>query len=370
MIGKVIGGRSFAGTVGYVMKQDAVILDAEGIAPPHVRDMVRDFMDQALLDPRVKNVVGHISLSFSEQDGAKLSDGFMADIAREYMRRMGIENTQYLIVRHHDAPHTHCHIVYNRVRNDGTTVPDSNIWLRNVRVCRELTERHGLYIASGKENVREHRLREPDRTKYEIYNAIRTSLPNCRSWDELERKLARQGIGMELIRNGSSDQIQGVKFSKNNFHFSGSKIDRMFSYSKIDRVIGQAQTQGQRSAADMNKTGTNRYSPQSRHNLLAATERYMSAFAKCFPATFSGSDASGGREINLSTFGVGSLPLPPTDSGIGISAAQLQRQPGETQEQHIARITALVKSVTAAMIAHAEEQKRRQQQIKKPKIRL
>jgi hypothetical protein len=362
MIGKVIGGRSFAGAVGYVMKQDAVILDAEGIATPHVRDMVRDFMDQALLNPRVKNVVGHISLSFSELDGMKLTDGFMADIAREYMKKMGIDGTQYLIVRHHDAPHPHCHIVYNRVRNDGSTVPDSNIRLRNVKVCRELTEKYGLYLASGKENVREHRLREPDKTRYEIYNAIRTTLPDCRSWEELERKLARQGIGMEFKYRSGTGIREGVKFSKNGYSFSGSKVDQTFSYSKIDRVIGQAQMQGKRSAADMSKTDTNRYSPQSGNNLQIATQGYLSAFGRCCRG-------DNGR-IDLSAFGVGSLPLPPMDSSIGISAAQLQRQPGETPEQHIARVTAIINSVAAAMIAHAEEQKRRQQQIKKPKIRL
>ena len=70
MIGKIIAGSSFGGTVGYVMKQDATVLDAEGVTPPEVADMVRDFQDQTMLNPRVKNTVGHISLSFSEQDKA------------------------------------------------------------------------------------------------------------------------------------------------------------------------------------------------------------------------------------------------------------------------------------------------------------
>jgi type IV secretory pathway VirD2 relaxase len=126
MIGKVIGGTSFGGTVGYVMKSDAKILDSEGITPPEVRDMAQDFADQSLLNPRVKNTVGHISLSFSEHDKDKLTDKMMTEIACEYMQKMGITDTQFLIVRHHDAPHPHCHIVYNRVKNDGSTIPDSN----------------------------------------------------------------------------------------------------------------------------------------------------------------------------------------------------------------------------------------------------
>jgi hypothetical protein len=40
----------------------------------------------------------------------------------------------------------------------------------------ELTRKYGLYIANGKENVKRCRLKEPDRTKYEIYDVIKAVL--------------------------------------------------------------------------------------------------------------------------------------------------------------------------------------------------
>ena len=181
MIGKIISCSSFAGTVGYVMKEQSRILAAEGIVPPEVRDMVRDFKDQTLLNPRIKNAVGHISLSFSPKDADKLTDAKMTGIAREYMERMGIRDTQFLLVRHLDQAHPHCHLVYNRVGNNGQTISDKNIKVRNGKVCKELTAKHGLYYAKGKEHVNRDRLREPDKTKYEIYDAIRVSLPGCQS---------------------------------------------------------------------------------------------------------------------------------------------------------------------------------------------
>ena len=88
MIGKIISCSSFAGTVGYVMKEQSRVLAAEGIAPPEIRNMVRDFKDQTLLNPRIKNAVGHISLSFSPKDADKLTDAKMTEIAKEYMERM------------------------------------------------------------------------------------------------------------------------------------------------------------------------------------------------------------------------------------------------------------------------------------------
>ena len=171
MIGKIIAGSSFAGTVGYVMKEQSRILSADGVTPPNVREMVRDFKDQTLLNLRIKNTVGHISLSFSSKDAPRMTDTLMRDIAKEYMQRMGITDTQYLLVRHLDQPHPHCHLVYNRVGNDGQTISDKNIKIRNAKVCRALTEKYGLHLAPGKESVRRERLREP--RKNEVRNIRR-----------------------------------------------------------------------------------------------------------------------------------------------------------------------------------------------------
>mgnify|MGYP001053659893 CR=1 FL=1 len=92
------------------MKKQSHILDAKGVTPPDVREMVQDFNDQTLLNPRIKNAVGHMSLSFSPKDGVRMTDALMLDIAKEYMQRMGITDTQYLLVRHLDQPHPHCHL--------------------------------------------------------------------------------------------------------------------------------------------------------------------------------------------------------------------------------------------------------------------
>ena len=266
MIGKVISGGSFGGTVGYVMKEQSRVLEARGVEPPGVREMVEDFEDQARLNPRLRQNVGHISLSFSPEDAPKLTDERMTQIAREYMQKMGITDTQYLLVRHLDQAHPHCHLVYNRVGNNGQTISDKNIKIRNAKVCRELTEKYGLYLAPGRDDVRRERLREPDRTRYEIYDAIRQELPRCRNWNELQDRLKRHGIETIFKRKGAQGIIEGVKFARNGFVFSGSKVDRAFSFSKLDRHFGQVQ---QRQTALMS-------------GLKAAAGSFRAAFAGLF----------------------------------------------------------------------------------------
>ena len=77
------------------MKEKSRILEAEGIMPPDAKRMAEDFKDQTLLNPRLKNTVGHISLSFSPKDAPRMTDALMTQIAKEYMQKMGITDTQY-----------------------------------------------------------------------------------------------------------------------------------------------------------------------------------------------------------------------------------------------------------------------------------
>lgn len=359
MIGKIIAGTSFAGTVGYVMKEQSRILATDGVTPPNVREMVQDFKDQTLLNPRIKNAVGHISLSFSPKDGVRMTDALMLDIAKEYMQRMGITDTQYLLVRHLDQPHPHCHLVYNRVGNDGQTISDKNIKIRNAKVCRALTEKYGLHLAPGKESVRRERLREPDKTKYEIYDAVKTNLPNCGSWNDLELRLKERGISMRYKYCSATNEKQGVLFSKNGFEFSGSKIDRQFSYSKLNRHFTQTQQQ-------------THYRATLAKGFHAAIDNYRSAYTDLF-GNMSRSGNNSQTDTGSINFGgsIGALPLPPNDSSVRLSAAQLQRKPGESPEEYIARITVLLNNAAEAMAVAAMEQKRKLRERKnKPQMKL
>ncbi len=236
MVAKIVKGKSFKGVVNYVLDKDkqTQLLAAGGVRLKSHESIIRSFIAQAGLNPRVSKTVGHISLDFSAQDKDKLANAKMIQIAKEYMAKMGIVNTQYIIGRHFDREHPHIHIIFNRIDNDGKTIPDKNDRYRSEKICKELTGKHGLYFAQGKENVKTHRLKEPDKTKYEIYDALKKAVPKCRNWNELKTELKKQGIETTFKYKGNTDEVQGVMFQKNGYTFNGSKIDRQFSYSKID----------------------------------------------------------------------------------------------------------------------------------------
>ncbi len=239
MIANIVQGASFAGAIRYALgSEGSYTIMIEGIKDGTNQEMAHSFETQARLNPITKPVA-HISLNFSAEDRDKLTDEKMIEIAKEYMQKMGYDNTQCLMVRHTDREHPHLHLILNRVDFDGNRITDSNEHIRNIKATQELTHKHNLFIAEGKDNVKRHRLIGSEKIRYEIHDALSKHIRTTKSWEELQQKLKGEGISVEFKYNGSTDQIQGVKFTKDNLTFNGSKVDKQFSYSKIDYQIRQ-----------------------------------------------------------------------------------------------------------------------------------
>ncbi|MDN3547851.1 relaxase/mobilization nuclease domain-containing protein [Mucilaginibacter aquaedulcis] len=251
MIGKVITGRSFGGCIRYVIqKNDAVILDAAGVRMQQVNQIINDFNLQRKYNPNLGKAVGHIALSWSVNDAAKLTDDLMVNLAKEYLQKMKIQDTQYLIVKHRDKDHPHIHIVYNRVSNNGKTISDNFQKQRNVQVAKELTLKHALYLSPGKERVNRQQLKGEDKIKYELFDAIKAASKKVKNINELKQVLAKQGIATHLKFKSGTTEVQGISFSKGQYKFKGSEIDRSLSYAKLSQAIEQQQIKPEKSLAD------------------------------------------------------------------------------------------------------------------------
>lgn len=239
MMAKITKGSDFKGVVDYILDKDknAQVIAFDGLFMENKDTIAMSFNFQWQMNSKVSKPVGHIALSFSKEDEPRLTNRVMAGIALEYMERMGIRDTQFFIARHFDKEHPHVHIAFNRIDNNGNTISDKNERLRSTRICKELTQKYGLHMANGKDNVKRERLKEPDKTKYELYDILKTEVGRCGNWNVLTANLKRQGVEVHFKHKGQTDEIQGVVFTKNGYHFNGSKVDRRFSYSKIDAAL-------------------------------------------------------------------------------------------------------------------------------------
>ena len=250
MIGKLKKGSSFGGCIRYVTgKDEAKIIASDGVLLGTNAEMTQSFELQRQLNPRIKKPVGHIALSFKPEDKPRLTDEFMAKIALEYMQMMGIKDTQFIIVRHHNTHNPHCHIVYNRINNEGKLISDRNDYRRNEQVTKALKSRYGLTYGTDKSKTNTRKLRNAERAKYEIHNAVKDALEVADSWQKFKNELAKRGVLLELgYKDKERTKVQGIRLCKDGYSFKGTQISRGYSFGKLNaRFEG---TENQVSARD------------------------------------------------------------------------------------------------------------------------
>ena len=222
-------------------KEQATLLHAEGVLTESKQDIIRSFCTQTEMNPNLKKPVGHIALSYSAVDAPKLTDEKMIQLAQEYMHEMKITDTQYIIVRHQDREHPHVHIVFNRIDNNGKTISDKNDMYRNEQVCKKLKARHGLYFAKGKEQVKQHRLKEPDKSKYEIYTAVKNEIGENKELAAITEAVS--GKGYQYSFQAQRDRRMRYRvfpFPKVNIH---SKVRRLTAVSVFQNWINTSEIQ-------------------------------------------------------------------------------------------------------------------------------
>jgi hypothetical protein len=237
MIAKNIKVKTFKGCVSYVMNDTAQLLEAEGVLATSTLDIIRCFAMQRSGRKEIKQPVGHIPLSFAPEDRERMTDDFMVQLAKEYMQEMGIKDTQYIIVRHHNTDNEHLHIVYNRIDNNLKLISVNHDYKRNIKVCKKLKDKYNLTYGEGKDRVRREKLNSPDKVKYYIYDAIKAILPDCKNLADLRFGLKNFGIEIEYKYKRTTFETEGISFRYNNISFKGSQVDRKYSYGNLKKTI-------------------------------------------------------------------------------------------------------------------------------------
>ena len=254
MIAKIKTRTDFGGIVNYAndqknKKKSATLLAHEGVCTISNKAIADFFQIQASMRPKVKSPVKHVSLAFSSQDISRFpdneeGDALMVEIAKKWMEQMGIRNTQYIIARHHDTKHPHCHLVFNRIDNDGNLISDSNERIRNAKVCRALTKEYKLYFAPKNSKARnKSRLRPHQLRKYNLRSSTLDALAASRSWHDFFRMLKEKEIDVRFNHAENSDKIRGISFCMDEFSIAGSKLDSDLSFNRLCATLGNVATE-------------------------------------------------------------------------------------------------------------------------------
>lgn len=182
----------------------------------------------------IKDPVGHISLDFHPDDAPRMTDELMTEVAQEYMRQMGLTNTPYIVVRHFDKAHPHCHIVFSRVDYDGKILTQTTNFKKNERVCKALNLKHRLTQGKSKLNTDVSKLRGKDKIRYPLVHNIAGVYirPEIQDWNSFLIALKRQGITVKE-KTGQSGKTN-LYYCTGRHEFWYKKLDPFFSRENLE----------------------------------------------------------------------------------------------------------------------------------------
>lgn len=195
--------------------------------------------------------VKHVSISFSPEDAHLFPDNeegdrYMAQLVNEWLRGMGITNAQYIVARHFDKTHPHCHLVFSRIDLDGNVISAFNERIKSAKVCKEIKLRHGLTFGNTTgEKVNRDRLRPIQQSRFDVKSAAIAAANSSTSWTEFQHALETHGIEASFSINRSTGEIRGISFAKDGYRFAGSKLSKQkLTYGKLVAKFGALPVEG------------------------------------------------------------------------------------------------------------------------------
>jgi hypothetical protein len=255
VIAKITRGGSFRGAARYALderhgfdREHQPEIIGGNMAGRTSTELTREFEAVRQQRPDIRKPVEHVSLSFARAD-RPLSNDEMARLADEYLKRRGHDpnRVQYVIVRHHDKQHQHCHILLNRIRTDRTVVPRQyREYLRNKETCRALERDFGLRPVQSERPRFDERAptRAEDRMardrglvseKEQLKALIRDAAKDEPTMSEFVRRLQAKGVQVRanIARTG---HVSGISYRLDRVAVKGSGLGRAYTFEGLQKA--------------------------------------------------------------------------------------------------------------------------------------
>lgn len=208
------------------------------------RDLARQFAISRQLRPDIKKPVWHCSLSLPP--GERLPDEKWAEIARDFLARMGLDPDarQWHCVRHTDQDHDHIHLVVSRVALDASSWGGGNDVHQAIDATQEMEKAHGLKLTPGfKEGGEKKSLSKGEVGRYRrtgkvpdrviLQKKIDAARKDCPDFLTFVSRLQEKKV--QVLPNGKSGQVGGVSFRlvEGGDPFSGSSLGKAYKWQRI-----------------------------------------------------------------------------------------------------------------------------------------
>ncbi len=250
MVAKISTGSSLFGALAYnqdkvdrkeaeVLFSNKMLLSEDGRFS--IGGCMRSFEMQMPIQLSTQKPILHISINPHPED--VLTDQQLADIAREYMQKLGYGDQPYLVYKHTDIDRHHIHIVGLRVDGNGKPLNDRFEHRRSKQITRELERKYNLHPAEKKERTERPELKKVDYAagdvKHQIGNTVKAACYGYRfqSFGEYRALLAAYNVCAEEVKGEISGRpYQGIVYSATND--KGEKVGNPVKASRIGKSVG------------------------------------------------------------------------------------------------------------------------------------
>ena len=250
MVAKISTGSSLFGALAYnqdkvdrkeaeVLFSNKMLLSEDGRFS--IGGCMRSFEMQMPVQLSTQKPILHISINPHPED--VLTDQQLADIAREYMQKLGYGGQPYLVYKHTDIDRHHIHIVGLRVDENGRPLNDRFEHRRSKQITRELERKYNLHPAEKKERTERPELKKVDYAagdvKHQIGNTVKAACYGYRfqSFGEYRALLAAYNVCAEEVKGEVNGILyQGIVYSATND--KGEKVGNPVKASRIGKLVG------------------------------------------------------------------------------------------------------------------------------------
>ena len=192
---------------------------------------------------RCGNKFLRIEIGIAPQDEKKLPVSELMWIAHLFVKRMGLDNHQWVAVTHKDTDNTHIHIIANRISLYGEVYDTTFVSNKAARVAEEISREKNLTIAKEVKVERKHQKVKAnptrEQTKTEVQQICYALLGKYKGsgisgYSMFLYDLSKSGVTIDRLKN-KQGKVYGLKFSFGGQSFKPSEIGREFGYRSLQK---------------------------------------------------------------------------------------------------------------------------------------
>jgi hypothetical protein len=249
MVAKINIGSSLYGALAYngekINQEKGKLLVTnkvfdDGTGKMDIHRAVEDFKRYMPSQIRTEKPVVHISLNPHPED--QLSDVELADIAREYMEKLGYGDQPYMVYKHEDINRHHLHIVSIRVDEKGKCLNNAYNFHRSKSITREIEKKYGLHTAERQRTTKAEPVRKVDLSdgniKKQVGNVVKSLMRyQYQSLGEFRALLSLYNVTVEETQGQAHEkEYRGLVYCTTDG--KGNKIGNPFESSVLGKAVG------------------------------------------------------------------------------------------------------------------------------------